>query len=267
MSRIAILYIYHDRAAMCASRLRVLRALNPGVDIYGLYGGTRERRAEFAAVEALLDDAWACEHGDGPWRWRNIDKMMDLWYQERGQYRDWSVLFEHQADLLVANSVSTYTALTPGPRDMLFYRNPLGFRVLERLQWPWLSVGLDELRGFMNHLHARYGSDEAFCGQNIFFTIASRSFFEEFIGQVFPVPGVVEYRSPSLARAAGYRLVDYHPPQADVNCMSFATGHQPLERVLSELASATGARMFHRVIDAVEPEQITDLLEAATRAC
>lgn len=261
MTRHAILFAYHDRPAMCASRLRLLRALNPGVSIYGLYGGTRERRPEFAEVDALLDDTWACEYGDGPWRWRNIDKMMGMWYQARGQHFRWSVLFEYQSDLLVTVPLSTYTDLTPDAKDMLFYRNPLSFSQLAAHSWPWLSNGLDELRGFMNHLHRRYGSDDAFCGQNIFFTVAARHFFDEFLDEFFDIPGIVEYRSPSLSRAAGYRLVEYHPPEADIACMSFARGHQPLERVLQELASPQGARMFHRVVDTLEPEVVLPLLQ------
>lgn len=266
MIRHAILFVYHDRPSMCASRIRLLRALNPGVSIFGIYGGTRERRSEFAAVEALLDDAWACDHGDGPWRWRNIDKMMYLWYRARGQHFRWSALFEYQADLLVTLPVSTYTQLTPNPKDMLFYRNPLGFAELAAHGWPWLANGLDELRGFMNYLNRRYGSDEAFCGQNIFFTVAARQFFDEFFEDFFEIPGVVEYRSPSLSRAAGYRIVEYQPPAADLECMSFARGYQPLERVLKELADPLGARMFHRVFDELEPEVVLPLLQAGSRA-
>jgi hypothetical protein len=250
---------------MCASRLRLLRALNPGLPIYGIYGGSQERRPEFACVETLLDAAWACHHGDGPWRWRNIDKMMWLWYQEVGHSLSWSVLFEYQADLLVARPIRTYTDLCPNPKDVLFYRNPLSFAELAEHGWPWLAHGLDELRGFMNHLTQHYGCDRAFCVQNIVFTIAPRQFFDDFREGFFDIPGVVEYRSPSLARAQGYNLVEYVAPAADLECMSFATGHQSRERVLQELATENGARMFHRVLEELEPECVLPLLHEHSR--
>ena len=263
MSRVAVLYVYHDRPAMCASRVRLLRALNPGVRLYGICCGRPERRGEFVEVEQALDDTWVCEMGDGAWRWRHMDKVIARWYTVRGKHLPWDVMFEHQADLLLAAPLQTYTDHITTPHDVLFHRTPLSHAELLRANWQWMTEEVDELRAFLRWLRERYGHDGAFCGQSVFFTIFTRAYVEEFAAMIEGVPGVMEYRAPSLARASGYRLVRYDAPQADVACMSFADdGNLSRERVLSEIATAGGARMFHRVFETIEPDAILPMLPA-----
>ncbi len=64
---------------VCQNRLRLLRRRNPGVPIYGLYGGPRSatRSGSRPRSGRLLDDFWAFpDDRDERYKWRNGDVML-----------------------------------------------------------------------------------------------------------------------------------------------------------------------------------------------
>lgn len=252
----AVLYVYHENPGMCASRVRVLRALNTGVHLYGIFGGEPERFDDFAEANGLLDDAWCCGVGTGKWRWMNMDKVIGLWYEARGRHLQWDVIFEHQGDLLVTAPIHTYLDRVARQDQILFHETPRTYLELLSSKWPWVVAGLTDLKDFMVWLHDHHGSDARFCGGSILFTVCTRRYIHEFHSIIADIPGLMEYRAPSMALALGYEMVPFEMPSEHRTCVSFSKIAVEPARVTAEMARADGARMFHRVTAAIEP---TDL--------
>ncbi|MBT9611982.1 MAG: hypothetical protein IV108_01800, partial [Burkholderiales bacterium] len=107
--QLTILFWYYKEPAICANRLQLLRRLNPGVRIYGLYGGEISHFAEYdATLKPWLDDNWAFpEDKDTEWKWRHGDLMISAWHRSRGHTLPWETLVIMQWDMI---------ALAPIPR-------------------------------------------------------------------------------------------------------------------------------------------------------
>lgn len=252
----AVLYVYHDDPRMCASRVRVLRAMNPGVYLYGIFGGEAEQFDDFAEVNGLLDDAWCCGVGTGKWRWMNMDKVIGLWYEARGRHLPWDVIFEHQADLLVTAPIRRYLERVARQDQILFHETPRSYSELLYSRWPWVVAGLTDLKEFMVWLHDRYGADAKFCGGNILFTVCTRRYVHEYQAFIADIPGLMEYRAPSVAVALGYEMVPFEMAPAHRESVSFSKIPLALAHVVAEMTRPDGARMFHRVTAPLEPEDL-----------
>lgn len=255
----AVLYVYHESPAMCASRVRLLRALNPGVHLYGIFGGEPDAFGDFAEVNGLLDDAWCCGVGTGKWRWMNMDKVIGLWYEARGRHLPWDVIFEHQGDLLVTAPIRDYLDLVPRQDQILFHETPRSYSELLHSHWPWVVAGLTDLKNFMVWLHEQYGPKAQFRGGNVLFTVCTRRYVHAFQEIIADIPGVMEYRAPSMALALGYEMVEFEMPAAHRASVSFSKVPLDPAHVIDEMGRPDGARMFHRVNAALEPDDLPRL--------
>ncbi len=213
----AILFTYHIRPDTCLERVRGLRQRNPHLPIYGLYSGDLSRRGEFGRVEELLDHAWAHPAASPGWLWRNYDKVIARWHQQTSGELSWEHhLFVHAWDLLLAEPVAPY--LDDLETDELFLP---GLRRLEEMDeevvdpqqtplqpgnWSWLREEPEPLAQFRHYLMSTFGRlPQLYCEVSPF-AVLSRSFCDQYVRIVFPVPGFNEYRFPTLVEPLGFRF-------------------------------------------------------------
>ena len=61
---------------------------------------------------------------------------------------------------------------------------------------------------------------------------------------------------PTAARVLGFRFADRQPAERESGHLTFHKEPIPTELIRAQLADPAGARLFHRVPQAVEPEDL-----------
>ena len=203
--QLGILFWFYRDVVVCET-VRLLRHRNPGVPVYGLYGGPRHDEQRFRAELApLLDDFWSYpDDRDEVYKWRHGDIMLSRWFTERGATLEWDSVFLAQWDLVVVSSLATCCAIRVG--DMLIS----GVRPVREVEawWQWTrGEARAEYDAFLALVAARYGPvEDPMCCQFIGM-VAPRTFLDRYGGIEEPELGFLEYKVPVYAQAFGVPLV------------------------------------------------------------
>lgn len=205
--QLGILFWFYRDPVLCENRLRMLRRKNPGVPIFGLYGGPARDVAFFSrSVGSFIDDLWVFpEDVERDWRWRNGDLMLARWYREHGHELQFDSVFVAQWDLVVATPLSK---LLPqmAEKEMLLS----GLRPVSEVEswWQWTNGRVrSEYDEFREHLATHYGPvRDPMCCQFIAFVLP-RQFLEPYGEIERPELGFLEYKVPMYAQAFGIPLI------------------------------------------------------------
>jgi hypothetical protein len=208
--KLAALFWFYGHLDVCENRLRLLRALNPGLPIYGLYGGEGEGEAEARRrLEPLMEDFYAfAEARDGQWKWRHGDRLIAAWMRERGACLDWETVVVVQWDLLILEPLRTlFGGLKPA--QALFSGDRPASEV--RAWWGWLK-GDDpdkraELESFRAWLRSQDADPEALWCCLFIVAALPREYLVRYAASGPPEPGFLEYKMPTLARRFGTEVV------------------------------------------------------------
>lgn len=205
--QLAVLFWFYRDPVLCENRLRLLRRRNPGVAVYGLYGGSLSDAPSFSSrLGALLDDFWTFPDDlDQAWKWRNGDLMLARWFADRGAALDWDSVFVAQWDMVVTASLSRWLpAMAVG--DMLLS----GLRPVAGVEqwWQWTRWKRRlEYDAFVAHVAERYGPvPDPMCCQFIAMVLP-RGFLQRYQEIDQPELGFLEYKVPVYAQAFGIRLL------------------------------------------------------------
>ncbi|MBE7219402.1 MAG: hypothetical protein INR64_13085 [Caulobacteraceae bacterium] len=263
--RFAILFWFFKDFDTCRARAEALRARNPGVALYGLYGGPPEEAgAARAAMAQVLDDLHVyAGPEDSYWKWIHGDQLIADWHARRGRHLPWRQLLVAQWDLLLAAPLSEIAAELR-PDEAAF----TGDRPLAEVAtwWGWAGRGGEvqaaEMAAFRALLVERLAySGPLWCCLFIA-AVLPRAFLDAHQAAGAPAPGFLEYKLPTLARVFG-TPVRALPQLAAWWRKDPATQGAPLrERVLNatrepvdpaviaaELARPGGRRAFHPVFE------------------
>jgi hypothetical protein len=271
--QLGILFWFYRDVVVCQNRLRLLRHRNPGVPIYGLYGGPRRDEQSFAAaLGPHLDDFWMFpDDRDEAYKWRNGDVMLSRWFTDRGERLAWDSVFLAQWDLIVVSPLRTL--LPPmGVGDMLIS----GVRPVREVEawWQWMrGDARREYDAFLAHVAARYGAvEDPLCCQFIGL-VAPRTFMSAYAAIDEPELGFLEYKIPVYAQAFGVPLVPdtlFRPWWPEEPATSRATRTQSLVHawrtpvrlpvMLYESKRPGGRRLFHPY-HGVYPHDLASLAE------
>lgn len=249
IKRVALVQ-FHKDWEVCRNRARLLRAFNPDVEIYGLFGGEAGRFDE--ARQALVGEFEALHllrHPDRQWKWKNTDLAVRSWYRDFGSNREFDVLHAVQWDLLLL-----------APLDELYRGIPsaalglTGITTVDAIadRWPWTvnepqKTELVRLRDFAKR---ELGYDEPFktcLGPGY---CLPRGFLEAYAGADVPELCHDEIRLPLYAATLGFEIADtgFYPRWFDTLEERFfnADGDDIDEKLIrSELARPRGRRAFH----------------------
>jgi hypothetical protein len=244
----AILFWFYGHEAVCRNRLRLLRALNPGV-----YGG------DAAAWPATLDldDLWTFpDTRPAKWKWRKGDVLIASWHRDRGRHLTWDRVVIVQWDLLLLEPIGrAFPELGAEVVSMSGVRP-----VAETEAW-WPQVNGDKRAEYDDLIalaRSTYGFDgDPLCA--LFITqVFPRAFLDAYASAPEPELGFLEYRVPTLAAALGFEVIadPRHPVwwRADPATRRVAArdrvlngvGHVTRTPTLArELLRAGGRRAFH----------------------
>lgn len=205
--QLGILFWFYKDAPVCENRLHMLRRYNPGVPVYGLYGGPLAETGQFlGALGPLLEDFWSFPgQMDSQWKWRNGDLMLADWYSSRGKDLDWDSVFVAQWDMVVSAPLRKFLPpLEAG--DMILS----GLRPVREVEpwWRWTQGEFrSEYEKFMAHVAERHGAvEDPQCCQFIGLVIP-RQFLSRYSGIDDRELGFLEYKVPVYAQVFGTPLV------------------------------------------------------------
>jgi hypothetical protein len=258
--KLAILFWYYKEVETCVGRLRQLRSLNPGISIYGLYGGNPIEFHDYAsALDAMLDDNWAFS-GDmtAEWKWRHGDLMLSAWHRARGcRLKDWDSLVIMQWDLLALAPIERI--FSPLARDEIHFP---GLRPISELtNWWWIQPNTrrgDEYISFKAMMSERYGFAGPYQACQFVTGVLPRCFLDAYADMADPDLGFMEYKMPAFASMLGLSFRSL--PRLDVTWPFELAGKsritltaakreiQPQE-IAIEYLRPHGARLFHPVSD------------------
>jgi hypothetical protein len=197
-----LFWCYRD-LPICRNRVELLRSRNPGVPIYGLYGGAPGDAGRFrAALEPWLDDFWSFDEPvSSRWKWLHGDLMLAAWYEARGKHLgDWHHVFVAQWDMLVLQPVRL---LVPelAPDDVLL-SGVLPVNAVEPA-WVWSKGGhAPEYGAFLEGIESRFGPVEP---MSCVFVVAClpRRLLAAYADLPDPETGYIEYRRPRSRAPSG----------------------------------------------------------------
>jgi hypothetical protein len=243
----------------------LLRRLNPGIPVVGLFGGEGAvRRAAFgsAGTSVLGLDKLYSSREPAAWNWRHSDLLLARWYREIGHTISFDVLHLVEWDLLLMEPLDSLYASVPEETVGLTALTPISD--LED-EWTWLRR--DETRKEWDALlacaHAEWGYQGIPHGCVGPGSCVPRSFLDAYARLDPPPPALCndELRLPLFAQILGFPIVDTRlrgPWRGEREDPYFHFRDQEIElsAIKAELARPDGWRAFHPVRARLEPSDI-----------
>lgn len=258
-----IVFRFHKGPLVCRSRVALLRELNPGVPICGLFGGQRGvKGAAFrAAGKQLLElDSLYSSRETGPWNWRNSDLALAAWYRDVGSEIPFDVVHLIEWDLLLLEPLESLYSSVPEGAVGLTALTPIS--ELER-EWTWLrrEQSRREWETLLARARAEWGYDGIPHGCLCPGPCFPRSFLEGYATMTPPALCHDELRLPLFAQILGFPIVDtglrgrWHGEREDP-FFHFRSHEIELNDIQAELAKPDGWRAFHPVRTRVDAKQL-----------
>jgi hypothetical protein len=258
-----VIFRFHTAPLVCRSRVALLRRLNPGVPIYGLFGGPGGLKgAAFRAggKELVGLDALYSSNEAGAWNWRHSDLVLAAWYRDVGGGIPFDVAHVIEWDLLLLEPLDTLYSSVPAEAVGLTALTPI--TELER-EWTWLrrKEGRREWEALLARARAEWGYEglpHGCLGPGPCFP---RSFLEGYAAMNPPPLCNDELRLPLFAQILGFPMVDtgLRGPwrgQREDPFFHFRGREIELGAIRAELAKPDGWRAFHPVRRRLDPERV-----------
>jgi hypothetical protein len=244
------LFQFHHAVDVCRDRVRLLRALNPGLRVFGIFGGDA---GDFSAASELAGDAleqlYRFEGRDGRWRWQNTDLVVRAWYAAVGRDVSFDVVHVVQWDLLMFERLDRLYAHVSA--------DAVGLTGLTRLdaiadRWAWTvdaALRADEER-LLTIAQVEFGYDgirHACLGPGY---CLPRRFLDGYAALDVPEAGHDETRLPLFAQILGHPLADtgLYPTWFDpAGHLLFNADAEEIDpaAIAAEIRRPDGRRAFH----------------------
>jgi hypothetical protein len=254
----AVLLRFHKAPLVCRSRVTLLRQLNAGVPVFGLFGG---RRLPAALLRQLvgIDEVYV-SRGSERWNWQHGDLALAAWYRAEGSKLDFDILHVVEWDLLLVAPLEALYASVPAGTVGLTALTPVAELQGE---WTWLRKAepREEWEALLATAREKWGYDGEPHGCLAAGPSFPRAFLEAYAAIDPPTLCNDELRVPLFAQILGFELADTRLRGAwrgerEHDLFHLRDFEIELTTVRAELAKADGARAFHPVRRKLDPEMI-----------
>ncbi|MFJ4936064.1 hypothetical protein ACIP8U_19715 [Streptomyces pseudovenezuelae] len=251
IERVAV-FRFHRDPLISRVRVGLLRRLNPGVSVHGIFGGgggVREAACRATGRRLLGLDTLYCSPRDGHWNWKNGDLVLLDWYREQGHRLSFDVLHLVEWDLLLTEPLDRLYASVPPEAVGLTALTPLS---VIGGDWRWLA-GRDEAREWrelLGYARTAFGYDGTPYGCLGVGPCFPRAFLHDYAAADPPDLGNDELRYPLFAQLLGHPVADtgfrhaWHSAVDDRYFNAVGASVDP-DTVSAELAAPDGRRAFH----------------------
>lgn len=249
MKRI-IFFRFHKNLAVCKNRLELLKKFNPGMPIFGLYGGKISKYKEFESkLSPYLENINCIKNKSEEWKWKNSDLAINQWYRKIGRSVPFEMLHAIEWDLLLLDSLDNIYKNIP--------KNSIGLTALTPLEkvenkWSWTAdePEKNEWNELLNFAREKFDYRQkpyASLGPGI---CLPKSFIEKYSSLDLPEICHDELRLPLFSQILRYTLYDtgfykdwFNAKEEKIfNCMAREIA---LTDITKELKKAKGRRAFH----------------------
>ena len=244
-----VLFRYSRELPICLQALRLVRALNPGLPIHGLYGGDvlEELPAE---LTDLLESNWRMPTDDFFYKWKNGDLCARAWFQAHGRHLSFDHVYLLEWDMLFLKPLhQVYGPLEPGANYATLFGD---HAYAQEIEWHWITYHYRwETRQLLDHL-AEDGlpvvlEDLSFAIMGG--TVFCRPFLERFASMAVPSYSNDELRLSVYSAAFGIPLYDnrIHPRGGEDGNIYYANNEDVLTPAHVETVMARGGAVLHPV--------------------
>lgn len=207
MKRI-ILFRYHHQFERNRELLLFQKYLNPEAEVYGLYGGPKEKYEEACRLFSdALNHNYLLQHKDPDWNWKNSDMSFQVWYNNYGHRLDFDVMHVIEWDLFYFEPLNKLFAHVPENALAL-----TGLIPLSKIEKIWYWTRNPEKRAEWKQLMAFFKKEFSYNLEPFGMlgpgTTLPRSFLEKISDIEIPDLGNDELRIPLLAQAYGFPMYD-----------------------------------------------------------
>jgi hypothetical protein len=245
MNRI-VLFRYHKKPLLCRSRLWLLKKFNPGIKIFGLYGG---KESEFPKYQrylgSFLEHNYCIKGRSNNWKWKNSDLAIRLWYKSIGKKIEFDMLHVIEWDLLLFDSLDEIYKKIPenciGLTALTLYKN---------VENKWYRPFKDEWIKLLKYAKDKFGyNKQPYASLGPGFCLP-KNFLEKFSEVHVPVLCNDELRLALFGQIFRHKLIDtgfyqkWFDPETEklFNCSGKKI---PLALIEKELRRKDGKRSFH----------------------
>ncbi len=245
-----ILFRFHMNPYVCRNRLELLNKFNPGVPIFGIFGGSiPSYKTKFKNLNPYLEDVFLVKEKHYYWKWLNGDLVLRKWYKKVGKKIDFDMLNIVEWDLLLFDSLNNiYKKI---PKDGVGATGLVPLKNVEK-KWIWTSRERyrrkwDKLLDFVKKEYNYNKEPYASLGPG---TCLPREFLEKYSSAEVPELCHDEIRVPLFAQILGFSLYDtgFYKKWCDDNEKKFFNCYGKeinITIIKKELAKKSGRRVFH----------------------
>jgi hypothetical protein len=245
-----IVFRFHKSPDLCENRLRLLCRFNPGIPVFGLYGGRRDRFDLFRKrLHPFCKDIFPLTGMPPRWVWKHGDLALRRWYREVGRSIRFDRLHLIEWDLLLLDSLDRLYRKIPADGIGLTGLIRLS-QVENRWTWTtrpgdraaWLSLLADARTRFGYRGRPRASQGPGLC--------LPEAFLRAYCSVEVPEAGHDELRLPLYGQILGFRLYDtgfYRAWFSEEEDRLFNCDRKPIAPSLirRELVHPAGRRAFH----------------------
>lgn len=244
-----ILFRFHQQFRVCENHIEILRRWNPGVPIYGMYGGPEKHAARAKALP--LDNCFVIPMDDPVWKWLNGDLCTRWWFRAVGNRFDFDMLHIVEWDLVLLASIGKLLGhVTDGVA--ITSRQPLE-KIVDRWTWTAPTRGREEWKLLLQHMRKTYDFRGRKHWAGIFPGASmSRAFLMRYASDSIPGLCNDEVRMPLFAQAFRMRVHDTGLKNRFVNAMEKVI----LPNVLYK-QKENGVAAFHPVRECLDLRRVT----------
>jgi hypothetical protein len=237
----------------------LLRTLNPGVPIHGVFGGS-SRALGMAAKRLVALDGLHVSRAPGRWNWQHSDLVVSEWYRDAGTAVPFDVVHVVEWDLLLVEPLESLYAPVPADAVGLTALTPIA--ELEQ-EWTWLrrAENRREWETLLARARAEWGYDGVPHGCVAGGSCFPRTFLEEYAKIDPPALCHDELRLPLFAQILGFAMADTRlrgpwRGEREDPFFHFRSEEIELAAIRAELEKPDGWRAFHPVRSRIPPDRI-----------
>lgn len=235
---------------VCRDRLLQLKNYNPGIKIFGLYGG---QESEFPKYQKYLnvyfEHNYCIENKSNYWKWKNSDLCIRLWYKNIGKNVKFDMLHVIEWDLLLFESLDNIYKKIP--------KNSIGLTgliLLKNINIDWSWVSKEPYKSQWLKL-LKYAKNQFKYNKQPYASLGPgpclpKSFLNRFISVHVPDLCNDELRFPLFGQIFGFKLIKtgFYKRWSDSNILKFFNCYKDeisLTHIKNELKRKRGRKSFH----------------------
>lgn len=249
MKRIVV-YRYYHKFENNKQFVRFIKYLNPGIRVYGIYGGPEDQFQEASEVlNEVFEHNYLIKDKETTWKWKNGDMTYQLWYNDFGHTLDFDIMHSIEWDLLYFDSLDSLFAHVP--MNTLALTGLIPLRKIQH-EWYWTKKepARSDWKNMMQYFKSTFQYDQQPFGMLGPGTSLPRIFLEKIKNTEIPELALDELRIPMFAQVFKVPMADtmfYKKwfSRREWKCFNSNAVDVELKTIHHQLQKSGGRRVFH----------------------